>query len=451
MGMPRQFRYWAGWLAASSACTPAPADRDPTQPALPAAGLTTPADSDAAADRVVCTFSSRHRGTKTLGKRERKLVILSESPDDSESFTLHEYRVSVTRKASSTGRSTLQIRTTTDAGEVTEDYDLGSGASVTHLPPGGHGFTGLRYLSHPSHTSELQYSCGSIDRDTDPNDGGASQASPGPSAAAGSTVECTAQVMEGGAAVDSKTFDVVSATAASIHLGRFEIAAQYRPGGHESGGVTLTVGSAAMPRAMHGLYQLHGDDLPTNIIGGTNFTGALTLHDTFSATQLAYSCRTRDASEPGPATQQASPLPPDIIAIPKPRPAGSLTANFSCMHSARPFGTTYWNRSTTFDPAASTIVTTKVDMDEARPDSRTESSETTRLDDATAEQIQTAVQRVLDHGPYQATYPPSEGVSCHLELRADGVAFFKIDRGGTPSVDEVATLINAFVREPGPR
>lgn len=59
------------------------------------------------------------------------------------------------------GRSLLISVTSPDTGDevVRQLYQMGRGKSLINQFIGGHGFTGLIYVYHPSSTAELQYFC----------------------------------------------------------------------------------------------------------------------------------------------------------------------------------------------------------------------------------------------------------------------------------------------------
>ncbi len=279
--------------------TPEPAmrsDQGLGQPS-PDAGQPAPASADGAMpsptqgdDRLACSFFWRKSDAHSFRKADERTVAFDDVAK--REFRLGDFDFAVRVTESKAGGRELVVSAEAGPAEISEQYDFGQHGGAAHLPGGGAGFTGLRYLTHPKSRAEVQFWCGSYDAKADVNDEMAAQSSPGPAAAERSTLECSATLVDsGGKALDAKTF--VPGESPKLRLGEFEIEAQYSRGEYDSGGVVLDVSTKDMPRVVHSLYQLQGQELPANIIAGPSFTGVHELSESGSPERLRYSCRTR--------------------------------------------------------------------------------------------------------------------------------------------------------------
>ncbi len=186
----------------------------------------------------------------------------------------------------------LEILAQTGSGTISERYDFGTAIAAAHLPSGGHGFTGLRYLTHPTSGSELQYFCGGYDASTDFSDEAFSQSTPGPAAPASSTISCALTLTDAtGAVLSNEVLVVDSATPRSASVGEFSFEARRVAGEYDSGGIMIDASMPGVPRLLHSLYQTHGGDVPMNLVQGPSFTGERTLTEPGGST-LTYACRT---------------------------------------------------------------------------------------------------------------------------------------------------------------
>lgn len=270
--------------AGLDAADPAPTWKDATTPP--------PIQGD---DQLACSFFWRKSDAHGFRKANERTVAFDDV--GVRDFQLRDFDFSVQVGESKGGGRELLVSAKVGHAEISERYDFGAHGGAAHLPDGGHGFTGLRYLTHPKSSAEVQFWCGSYDAKVDVKDEMAAQSAPGPSAPKGSTLECNAAVLDaGGKTLDAKTLDAKTldpAESPKVRLGDFEIEARYFPGEYDSGGLVFDVSSKDMPRVVHSLYQLNGSDLPANIIASPSFTGVHELKATGSTQRLRYSCRTR--------------------------------------------------------------------------------------------------------------------------------------------------------------
>lgn len=268
-----------GLSANRAAAEPAPTWADATMPP--------PTQGD---DRLACSFFWRKSDGHSFRKGDQRIVELDTV--GTKGVQLHDFEVAIEVDASNGGGRVLHVVSEAGPAEISEHYDFGTHNGAAHLPGGGHGFTGLRYLTHPTNRSEMQFWCGSYDAKADVTDEMAAQESPGPVAPEQSVVECTASLLDADAnPKDSKTFTI--ANEAAIRLGEFELRTHYFPGEYDSGGVGVDVSAKGMPNVVHSLYQLDGRELPANIITGSSFTGVQEVRSVPSGERLSYSCRTR--------------------------------------------------------------------------------------------------------------------------------------------------------------
>lgn len=240
--------------------------------------------SDAA--EITCSFHWRRSVSHDFRPRDEKLVRMAEA-GEARALELGDTRIGVALEESAGGGRRLVVGIDLGTTEIDDDFDFGAALHPASLPPGGHGFTGLHYVTHPSSGSELQYWCDSSEPPT-----------AGPASPADTAIMCEAVVVEGGEA--SNAFHALEVSAATplqgssleAGLGARRLGVTYLPGSFESGGVMLGVGPARGDGSLvHVLYQLHGEDLPANLFTGTfGFTGRTTVRDARSGDHVEYGC-----------------------------------------------------------------------------------------------------------------------------------------------------------------
>jgi hypothetical protein len=160
-----------------------------------------------------------------------------------------------------------------------------------------------------------------------------------------------------------------------------------------------------------------------------------------------------NTDDPAPRKEQEpSPDPRDLAEVPSPVPSGNIIASYACSHSEQPWGTGWWQESTTVDLARGEWSWVKTEGNDATADAPPDQAEGPKsetderpLDAASAARVAKALQEVLDGGPYPRIYPPSEGISCALTLRVgDAEPFFTVERAEPGKPDEVTALIAAI-------
>jgi hypothetical protein len=266
---------------------PAGADPDPTlpgdtafrEPASPVAG------SPGATD-IMCSFHWRKSASHDFRPRDEKVLRVHKA-GDGRTLELGDARIGVQLEDNAAGGKRLVVGLDLGTTEIDEEFDFGAAQHPANLPPGGHGFTGLHYMTHPSSKSELQYWCES-----------STPAKAGPASPAGTALMCETMMAEGGEG--SNAFHALETAGAvgfpgpslAAELGELQLGVRYMPGGHDSGGVILDVGPTAGEGALvHVLYQLHGDDLPANLLPGTaGFTGRTTIRNGEGGDSVEYGC-----------------------------------------------------------------------------------------------------------------------------------------------------------------
>lgn len=136
------------------------------------------------------------------------------------------------------------------------------------------------------------------------------------------------------------------------------------------------------------------------------------------------------------------------VAIPPVIPPGEIVIVHECGHSMMPFGTGYWDDTTTVDLAKATLATERVEGDTAEVDpgtgtsTRKHSKHQSTLSPADVARIRAALDRVLAGGPYAPVYAYSEGIVCTLSLRVgEDPPFFRIDKSRPEGEDSVTRLI----------
>lgn len=222
-------------------------------------------------ERIACSFWAR---TSTGSMSETPAVL--EVGDAAESLSLAGFDIEATMIPSGDGGRALRVETMVDDAAVHSLFDFGSQAAPMHLPAGGHGFTGLRYLTSDA-GNELQYACGAYAEGVDVKDALASQTAPGPGLGAGD-VSCEFVVTEAsGAELGREQFTLAPGGTKDVPaLGAFSISVRRIEAGPESGGVIVDVGST-----VHTLYQLTEPGRPANTMANTmegpSFTGSQTL------------------------------------------------------------------------------------------------------------------------------------------------------------------------------
>ena len=267
-------------LITSSACAPAAAA--PT-------GIDALLVDVAPGDRPACSFYWR-KSVSHSHTAEKHVPFDAASG----SFALETFDVDWTVGPSDDGGRVLALTTMVGDTRVRSEYDFGSANAPAHLPRGGHGFTGLRYLTNPSTEAEMQFFCGAYAEDTPFENGVMSQRTPGKGVEPPADIACefTATGPEG--KTKTRAFEVQSGDEKRLEsLGPFVVAVRYDSAGADSGGVVVDVGEPgdedSMP-AVHTLYQLSAPELPANTMKGESFTGAQSLEK--DGHQIAYRCWT---------------------------------------------------------------------------------------------------------------------------------------------------------------
>jgi hypothetical protein len=266
--------------------TPAPAAADGTHAADTGSREPAPAvvGSPGAAE-ITCSFHWRKGVSHDFRPRDEKQVRVRTAGDGG-ALELGDARIGVALEANAAGGRNLVVGIDVGSTRIDEGFDFGKAQLPANLPPGGHGFTGLHYVTHPSSGSELQYWCES-----------GAPATAGPASPAGTTLMCETIVTKGGQSSSAvHSLDPSGATGLpgpsfAAELGELQLGVTYMPGRHDSGGVLLDVGAAGGEGPLvHVLYQLHGEELPSNLFAGTaGFTGRTIVRDA-SGDQAEYGC-----------------------------------------------------------------------------------------------------------------------------------------------------------------
>lgn len=169
-------------------------------------------------------------------------------------------------------------------------------ASPDHLPASGHGFTGLRYLTHPGSGSELQYFCGSYGQSANLDDDAVAHSRPGPKATNPTQLSCELELQDGdGVKLEAKSLEIADPTGAgankarSATLGDFSFEVRYLSNFEgESGGPIIDAKVGGKP-FLHTLFQAMPPAMPTNLTTDAGFTGQRTLVSG-SGQRLTYRC-----------------------------------------------------------------------------------------------------------------------------------------------------------------
>lgn len=259
----------------------------------PASAATTGVDAllvDAApGDRLACSFYWRQ--SVSHSHTAEKHVPLDHA---SGSFTLETFDVDWAVEPSADGGRVLALNTLVGDTRVRSEYDFGAANSPAHLPRGGHGFTGLRYLTNPSTEAEMQFFCGAYADDTPFENDVMSQRTPGRGVEPPANIACDFTAVDPHGESKSRAFELQSGDEKHItSLGPFAIGVRYDSPGADSGGITVDVGEPGDEDRMstvHTLYQLSARELPANTMRGESFTGAQSLD--MGGHRLAYRCWT---------------------------------------------------------------------------------------------------------------------------------------------------------------
>ena len=250
-------RLLAASLLLTSACTKKPAAPQPAAPAPVAGG-----------ERIACSFWAR-TGAGPMSETPTVLEV----GEAAETLSLAGFDIEAAMIPSDDGGRTLRVATVVDDTTVQSRFDFGTRAAPSHLPAGGHGFTGLRYLTAPATGNELQYACGAYAEGVDVSDELASQGAPGPGLGAGDVACELAVTDDAGTELGRETFTLAPGGSREIEaLGAFAMTVRRIEPGPESGGVVIDVGPN-----VHTLYQLTAPGRPANTLEGPSFTGEQTL------------------------------------------------------------------------------------------------------------------------------------------------------------------------------
>jgi hypothetical protein len=283
--------------SSSSSPIAPPVDQPTAHPNRPGSEPLAIAAPDPAADSVACHFAWRRDVTTGHDPKNRRTQALAKT-GTRESFALGDFAIDVAYESVADG---TQLRI--DVGDPTfgvhESYDFGKANVSANLPSAGHGFTGLRYVTHPRTKSELQYMCAAVARGQSLANDGWMQARPGPAAPASAGVRCrfehllrsgSWQVLEPFGDVTRAEGGAPTGRGAAHRTGVFTFAASYLAGGEESGVVMVDVqwGGATL----RDFYQLMDDDRPSNLFAGAGFTGTRELEDRQTRSRLRYRCET---------------------------------------------------------------------------------------------------------------------------------------------------------------
>lgn len=258
-------------LGACAATPPNPVEPD----------IASATDSPApAGERLACSFFWResnahpHSVTEHLEPGATATVV-----------SVGDFEVTLAASANDTGGRALDLRVGSGEGAAASRYDFGAHRAAAHLPASGHGFTGLRYVSHPQSGSELQYFCGAYPAGVDVTDDSASQQHPGPSVPKG-RVSCEVELLEEGTSTEART--VGPGLDAPERVGPFSFGVQYLEPEYDAGGVMVDVSADGAPH-LHVLYQLSGPGLPANTLPDPSFTGVQTVEGP-GAASLRWRC-----------------------------------------------------------------------------------------------------------------------------------------------------------------
>ena len=294
-------------LLATVGCTSADVATQPTEPSVPAADgppalgpptattgtptgpdLTPVADASAAADRLVCWFAWRKSDTHGFAKRNHKVLPLRDA-GDGDSFRLGDQSIDIALADSGSGGLRLDIDVAAGQMQVAEDYDFGSERRLANLPPAGHGFTGLRYVTHPSSSSELQYGCETLEPGQTFDREGVDPPTHGPAAPGDAAISCEVSGTDGhGPAAPLAELVVTGPDAAdprqtlgSVTWSSSRIDARYEAG-------SLFFDTAVGKGGVRDMYQDHGT-LPANLMP-SGFTGTRTIRDAVTGAEVTYVC-----------------------------------------------------------------------------------------------------------------------------------------------------------------
>lgn len=267
-------------LFACTACAPA---------AAAPAGVDALLVDVAAGDRLACSFYWRK--SISHSHTAEKHVPLDEA---SGSFALETFDVDWAVEPSADGGRVLALSTMVGDTRVRSEYDFGAATSPAHLPRGGHGFTGLRYLTNPSTQAEMQFFCGAYADDTPFENDVMSQRTPGRGIEPPASIACEFTSIDPEGKSKSRTFELQSGDEKRIKsLGPFVVGVRYDSAGADSGGFIVDVGEPGDEDRMatvHTLYQLSAPELPANTMRGESFTGAQSLEK--DGHRLGYRCWT---------------------------------------------------------------------------------------------------------------------------------------------------------------
>lgn len=144
-------------------------------------------------------------------------------------------------------------------------------------------------------------------------------------------------------------------------------------------------------------------------------------------------------------------------------PPAVARVSYACSHSMQPFGNGSWSRTITYDLDAATVLSIEDNvpsMSEPRPpglpgeppvdaaipaNAPTHTEDTSALAPAKLSVLRRAVTKVMQGGPYDPEYPPSEGVSCQVVFTAkDGTTILTISKAQRDRKDAVNELLNGL-------
>jgi len=257
--------------------TPASGDSSPTSP------VSKPSPTG---NQLYCSFFWRksvrraHSGRKELDVR-----------DGGSSFALRDFDFEVSLGSNAAGGKVMQVEAKAGGSVITSSYDFGVHAAAAHLPPGGHGFTGLQYLTHPTSGAEVQFFCGADDGK--PRDEFAIQASPGPAAPKDARVQCEAAAFDDGGETAREHFTLEPAGKHTVEdVGGFTLSVEHMTS--ETEGADILIDASAVPQTtdaptVHTMYQVGAGNLPSNILADPSFTGVRSLVAP-SGKRLEYRC-----------------------------------------------------------------------------------------------------------------------------------------------------------------
>lgn len=239
------------------------------------------------AERLVCTFAWSEDRASEISITERVEV-----DTDAKAMRVGDFDVRITRSPSDLGGRVLEIEVGDSGASATGRFDFGAHQSPAHLPAGAHGFTGLRYQSHPTERSRMQYHCGAYAADVDVTDEQAAQSAPGPSVATSERISCAVTAFDAsGSQTGRDAFVLDSGGKHRKLLGDFSFAVDHALARREAGGITTDVSVIrGVAPSVHTLYQLRHPLLPANILAGPSFTGVQKL-STADGERLEYACR----------------------------------------------------------------------------------------------------------------------------------------------------------------